>query len=430
MTHDLGGRRFLVCHSIVQGYMGSTIVTLDLATYLVGEGADVVVYAAFVDEPAASVFRGRGIVVVDDEGLTDDMLDGLDYVWVNSQVIPELLVDRLAVSPHQSLPRFVFHHMSPLPYAPDEHPYIHQLEERLASVSVFMSTATRDDLRPYFAQELPTAIYPNPAPVEFALTPYLPPKPRAARKVLIVSNHAAPELLEATDLLRAEGLEVRWFGAGRDEYALVTAETLRDVDVVVTIGKTVQYCLVAGRPVFVYDHFGGYGYLTDESIDYAAHRNFSGRGGRCLAAGEIVDELVSGFSAAVDFQAKRRERFVETYSIDHALPRLLGQVTDREIEPFETSYHLVTRSAQVFGARFYRHWGHNVNEVRIREDMTRDLDRLRGELEAARQESEVARREVADVRRSQSYRLGNLLIRPATFLKRLVGRRRTEGDVP
>ncbi|EFQ83114.1 hypothetical protein HMPREF0063_12323 [Aeromicrobium marinum DSM 15272] len=239
--------------------MGSTIVTLELADELRSRGASVVVYAAFVGEPAAAAFRDHGIDLLDEAatsaaGIT---LDDFDLVWVNSQVLPLPVVDSLMRSWPSRLPVFVFHHMSPLDYAPDEHPYLHGLEERLASLSTFISPATRDELLPFFSGRPPTDLFSNPAPRAFARSPYV--SSGSPERILVVSNHVTPEVEEAKALLRDKGLEVVHFGSGQDEYALVTAEVLDRFDVVVTIGKTVQYCLVAGRPVYVYDHFGGQG---------------------------------------------------------------------------------------------------------------------------------------------------------------------------
>ena len=64
---------------------------------------------------------------------------------------------------------------------------------------------------------------------------------------------------------------------GSTQGKLVTAELLKQYDVVVTIGRTVQMCLVLGIPVYCYDHFGGHGYITLHNIDFNEEMNFSGR---------------------------------------------------------------------------------------------------------------------------------------------------------
>lgn len=58
---------------------------------------------------------------------------------------------------------------------------------------------------------------------------------------------------------------------------LVTADLLKQYDVVITIGRTVQMCLVLGIPVYCYDHFGGPGYITLHNLDFNEGQNFSGR---------------------------------------------------------------------------------------------------------------------------------------------------------
>ncbi len=425
---DVRGRRFLICHSIVHDLMGSTIVTLDLATHLQESGAEVLVYAAFIGDPAMSLFAERSIRVVDDAGMTEVSFSDFDHVWVNSQVLPEIMVDQLLAPLPETMPSFIFLHMSAIHFAPDEHPYIRGMEERLSSLSLFISPETHRKLLPFFDTEPVTDLYPNPTPTEFSRTAY-EPRP-APQQVLIVSNHAEPELMRAKALLAARGLRVRHVGSTGEGQQLVTPEVLAGADVVISIGKTVQYCLVAGRPVYVYDRFGGYGYLDDDRLDLAARRNFSGRGGRELAAEQIVQEICDGFTAAVDFHARRRDEFVRTYSIEHVLPRVLEAVEPREIEPLTTSQHLALRSAQAFGARFFHFWGHNANEVRNREALTRDLAAaraetaaVRDELAASRQEVDALRAEIDRIHGSWTFRTGAAVVRPASSVARAVRRR-------
>ena len=54
---------------------------------------------------------------------------------------------------------------------------------------------------------------------------------------------------------------------GSEKPAITSAELLDHYDCVISIGKTVQYCLVQGIPVFLYDRFGGPGYLNESNYD-------------------------------------------------------------------------------------------------------------------------------------------------------------------
>lgn len=426
-VHDVRGRRVLICHSIVHDLIGSTIVTLDLATALRELGAEVLVYATFVGDPAAALFAERGIEVADDAAMAGRRFSDFDLVWVHSQALPEAMVEQFAEP--QDLPPFVFLHMSAIHYAPDEHPYVHELEERLSSLSLFIAPRTREKLLPFFETPPPTGIYPNPTPREYSLPADVAPD--VPGRVLVVSNHADPALMAAKDLLRERGVYVTHVGRTGDLTALVTPELLAPYDVVLSIGKTVQYCLVAGRPVFIHDHLGGYGYLDDASYEKARHHNFSGRHGPHRTAEQIATEVLDGYAAAVDWHAEHRERFAEEFAIEHVLPRVLREIRPREVEPFPEPYRHALRSAQAFGARFFHYWGHNANEVRNREALTAEVARgaaereaLAGDLAAAHADADRLRDELAALRASPTFRLAATLAAPARPLRRRIQHRR------
>lgn len=421
------GRRFLICHSIIHEIMGSTVVTLDLAEYLLGAGAEVVVYVAHAGEPAVGLFAERGVTVVTDREAGDLAFADFDVVWVNSQVLPVSMLDQLAAPLPRERPVFVFLHMSSLAIAPDEHPYLLGLEEGLASLSLYNSEETRRGLAPFFEHPPPAALYPNPTPTAFAS---VAPSPASRpHHVLVVSNHAAPELMRAKELFAERGIQVRHVGRSGEGQEMVTPELLARADVVITIGKTVQYCLVAGIPVFVLDKHGGYGYLDDDTVERAAEHNFSGREGRDLSAEQIVEEVVTGYDVARRFHERGRSAFIERYSIDRVVPRVLEGLRPRTVEPWDARRLAVVTSAQTFGARFYRYWGRVWSDVaRIAE--TEGTLRTTAETlslterRLADREAEVdrLRREVRRIETSWTVRVGRLVVGPVGLVVRGVSR--------
>lgn len=86
-------------------------------------------------------------------------------------------------------------------------------------------------------------------------------------RIAIISNH------KWFKGIKKSNVDIIGSTAGR----LVTADLLKQYDVVITIGRTVQMCLVLGIPVYCYDHFGGPGYITVHNIDFNEEHNFSGR---------------------------------------------------------------------------------------------------------------------------------------------------------
>ena len=95
----------------------------------------------------------------------------------------------------------------------------------------------------------------------------------------------------------------------------MTPEVLAPYDAVVTIGKTVQYALSMGIPAYVYDHFGGVGWLDEDSLEPELHWAFSGqrtdRGDELLldedASLRVVGDLVAGESFTLELDRLRLE---------------------------------------------------------------------------------------------------------------------------
>ncbi len=261
--------------------MGSTVAVLEIADYLQHCGASVEVFAGSLGLPMSEEFSKRGIAVCVDEDKRYQLTD-FDYIWINSQVFPLALVDQLRTVPQDKWPYFVFNHMSALDFAADEHPYLYMFEEKLSSLSVFVSEESRKALARYYEQKIePTALFPNASSDAFSGCG----RPsKSLTRVAVITNHIPCEVIDAIGLLRQSGLQVDHIGAG-GEVKLVSPEVLSEYDSVISIGKTVQYCLMAGVPVYLYDHFGGFGYLDSHICDLAASRNYSGRGGRPLLRG-------------------------------------------------------------------------------------------------------------------------------------------------
>ncbi len=106
-----------------------------------------------------------------------------------------------------------------------------------------------------------------------------------------VSNHYTPEIIEALDILEREGYRVRKTGRHFGQQP-VDPDYIDDTRVVISIGHTVLKTVARRRHAFIYDRFGGPGYLTAENFDASAERNFSGRYAGCRTAGEIVEDLL------------------------------------------------------------------------------------------------------------------------------------------
>ncbi|KFI47903.1 hypothetical protein [Bifidobacterium biavatii] len=375
LTRERGSfaaRRVLITQSVLANIGGSEVQAVELARFFRSQGADVTLFAWQADDPMRSIVGSEGFRVV---LRSDPAADGLhvadfDVIWVQHEVLPESVIrdlgrsaggaDASATAGERSRCRFVFSHMSPFRELYMEFPYLRGLEPAVASMSVFNSAETMESQSAFLPPDDDRVmVYPNPAPSEYA--DHDPADADGGetrddghagpRRVLVVSNHAPGEVVAAADELAARGCRVDYLRevAGIEGGSRITSvDLLSRYDCVITIGKTVQYCLVAGIPVYVYDHFGGPGYLNDDNLETADHYNFSGRmkpysryltearnqaaGVRVVDAAVLADDIANGYDRACAWQRAHRADFVNRYGIVPVMDRLFARI---ETEAYE-----------------------------------------------------------------------------------------------
>lgn len=320
--------RFLVSQSFLYSYGGSEVITLELVEQLAAGGATVAVVTHGYDEALADELRAAGGLLfrLDDPELDEFITQGVDVAWIHQQLVPEQLVRAPGTT------SFVFNHMSS--FHPLEFPWSPRVERGLASVVTFPSEESREAqlasglLEGFGAEQL--VVLGNPAPDAFLDVASVPSE--VLSRVLVVSNHVPEELDGAIELLREQGVVVDLVGLQREKGGKpqrIRPESFDGVDAVITIGKTVQFALAAGVPVFCYDHFGGPGWLSEDNLDRAAWHNFSGRGFDHRAAEQIVAELNSGYFTARSSTAQLRDRLGDRLRWSTALRDVLHRAFDR-----------------------------------------------------------------------------------------------------
>lgn len=407
-------KRFLITQPMMHSFCGSTVVTIELADYLKSEGAEVEIYSYTRAPEIADVCRERKIKLITPGETTRFRLLDYDYVWIHSQVFPEDLVGELPeLKTSKNCPYFIFLHMSPHDYAPDEFPWIYQFEEKLADKVLFVSQEIMDIYRGSFTDNLSTGLFQNPAPLTFMAEPH---ELTELKKVLLVSNHVPAELAEAAELLRHKGIMVEHLGMGGDTAGLISADILTQYDLVVTIGKTVQYCLLANKPVYIYDSFGGPGYLTNQNFREAEQYNFSGRGFDHKTANEIVDEIILQYPKQCDYGSFSNCN-LDKFKLDQALRDILDNLMKRTKGEFAAvqidSIRHAQRLAQYRFEDFYRD---QLNRDRIAqlERETKSIQQKLGRLETSLIQRE---QELHKITSAKSYKLLTKIFKPINKLR-------------
>lgn len=322
----IANSRILIVQPFLFRFSGSEIVAIELASALVESGAEVAIvswgHSAMMAGEVADV-PGVLLLDLDSEEFTEYLAQGVpDLVWIHQGLIPEQL---LLASGQKT--KFVFAHLSTI--NPFEMPFAPEIERQLASSIWFVAPETLE----WFEQTgefegVPKNrlhVFGNPVPFPFHIARAIPSGTLSS--ALVVSNHIPRELIESIDLLRDAGVEVTVVGAeqgGVEAVAQrVTPELLTRHDLVITIGKTVQYALCAGVPVYCYDHFGGPGWLSENNFELARYHNFSGRGFDKKSSSQIFDEVTSGFAIAQDYAT---ESIIDARS-QFSYARVLAELT-------------------------------------------------------------------------------------------------------
>ena len=146
------------------------------------------------------------------------------------------------------------------------------------------------------------------------------------QKIAVISNHIPAEV-KALRSYWKDSIKIDFIGQGGDRIQLVTPDLLCQYDLVITIGKTVQYGLALGIPVFEYDRFGGNGYIHLKNVDNERKYNFSGRPtNRKLRLEELSSEIVAGYSKAADEAEQLKEYCRSNFLLSSRLGNLLDKL--------------------------------------------------------------------------------------------------------
>lgn len=401
---SLKGKKIIITQNALRSLAGSEIVTLELAEYLQRIGMKVVVFTWFLGSPMMDEFAKRDIIVTTNE--YDPILEKADYVWVHHQVIPFLILDNLQKSTKK--PIFIFLHMSALKEIYLEQPYVYDLERQISSKSIFMAEEALQLAKSlyygYFEKYDELGIFPNPVPEE-----YLNRCKHSGRlkKILIISNHPTKEVNEACKLLLQNGITSELLG--KDGISrLISRDILGQYDLVITVAKSVQYCLCTGTPVYVYDHFGGCGYLNSKNIKKAACNNYSGRGFDKKTPKQIADEILNGYDDAYKFQNENIKSFQEKYSIANNVNFVFSNIKPTRIR-VEKKYIDYVKSVE----SLVKDGVVSANMLIIKRE---ELENKCEELEAKNKELEQTRKNLKKVLDDEKWRK-SLTMRKRIYLK-------------
>ena len=282
-------KKILITTNHMAEFAGSEIIALEFAELFAVRGFEVEIYANYIGSPMTEEASKRNIKL--STGAFYPNPFEFDIVYSQHHVLPILLANNAKNGGKR--PYFVYAHLSP--YEPFEATGL--FSERILADQVYVNSyETKDSIVKEGIDSSCVTVFHNAAPNSFFGVQQKDFS--ELRHILLISNHVTQELYAAIPLLENMGIKVSVFGIG-NRVERITPDRIEEADAVISIGKTVQYAIAAGRPVYCYDHFGGPGWLTLENYKRSAEKNYSGRCCRRQVNSEqIAQELVAGFSKA------------------------------------------------------------------------------------------------------------------------------------
>ncbi|MBU9662039.1 glycosyltransferase [Burkholderia multivorans] len=334
----MNGRTAIVSNSRLVEFAGSEITTMEIADTLASLGMSVTVAAYEFGAEFIKEIEERGHTLLNLRAASELELN-VDLAWIHHATTYYALI----AAHNMRARRIVSSSLSF--FEPIESPPI-----ALCGIDRFLVNS--QESHGHFVSHYPQyadrcVIFPNAAAPKF-WNAFDPHRTETLRRVAVVSNHVAAEVAGLVDLLRMNGVTVDVYGIGAI-VTRITPDLLAQYDSVVSIGKTVQYCIAAGIPVFCYDHFAGPGWITSDSFDSARQANFSGRSHPSKRPpGLLYSEFRSGFARAYADRIELRERGKALFDLSANVRNLLDSIEASggpiaHMELTETHRNLISR---------------------------------------------------------------------------------------
>jgi len=318
-------------------FSGSEVVLLEAAEYFHEKGHEISVFTHIMSHALRAEFDRLETNWIKDPALTCPF--DFDVVWAQHRILP--LFDYAKSRPGKDKTLVIGARLSP--FEPFEAPG-GTVEESLQDLTVVNSEETAQAMAAYGIEAEKIRIFHNAAPLRFCNDRLQSP---GLKKILVISNHAPPEIRAAMEILKTQCLlDVVHIGLG-GEPMRVTPEIIQSADLVLTIGKTVQYALMSAIPVYCYDHFGGPGYITDANYEDARLRNFSGRGWTEKKTPPVIaQEIVGQFIKARAFAAKVKVAEKARFTLDTHLEAWMASTVrpnEDKRRDVQQNHHLLLR---------------------------------------------------------------------------------------
>lgn len=171
------------------------------------------------------------------------------------------------------------------------------------------------------------------------------------KNICVISNHVPDEIVKFKEIAKANDIIVDMFGM-QFKYIKVDDKLLKKYDVIITIGKTVNYGLSLGIPVYCYDRFGGDGYITKKNIKKSHDYNFSGRYSKIkLTADKLYEDVINNYKKAISDANLNYNYALENFCFEKQLEKVLKKIYSTkkvDLDDLRKEYKLYGKTSSLF----------------------------------------------------------------------------------
>lgn len=315
-----GSPSILLTTHFLKNFTGSELAIYDLAREFIARGYEVSVASFDNQMPLLQFFEEINVRIIDLNSIGSEYFD---LVWSQHfTTIESLIAKGLRAK------KIIFSSLSP--YESLESPPL-----CVDKISLFLTNSdeTKDTLYTMGVPQDSIVVFPNPASSEYFKYVAHYTNTKSPKKIAVVSNTTQLEIEECANILSKSGVIFDFFGFYKN-IKMITPDILNNYDLVITIGRTVQYCLALGKPVYCYDRFGGPGYILEKNIKLARYYNFSGRCTKTKKSpAEMASEITNIFEEAVKNISFNKKYAEENFCLRDNVEFILNKIGDQQEEP-------------------------------------------------------------------------------------------------
>jgi hypothetical protein len=329
--------KILVTNYFLRNFTGSEINALQICIALRTLGYEAEAATFFYDEPIKRKFQERNITVKN--LLHEDLrLDEYDLFWAHHFHT----LNHIVINSESNSSKVIYSCLGPFSSLAAPPTYHNELNFILSN-----SQGNNEVLLSEGLDKTKIRYFPNFSPRIFYKKAQ-ESTPGELTRIGVISNHPPQEIINFAKFAQDNGLMVEFIGQDANKI-YVDPDIITKYDLIISIGKTVQYCFSLKVPIYCYDHFGGPGFITPDNIQFEEYFNFSGRGTNKKRSGqELLDDIRRNYAGAcshLDFLfSYSKEHFMLEYNIQKlfnelALSKEIDLSRIREKYPLTKRHH-------------------------------------------------------------------------------------------